>query len=61
MNDQQKISRGKFMGLVGGMALTAILFKISSVKNVVAAVSKAKSGLVTGSYGNHTYGGKKIG
>jgi hypothetical protein len=58
MNDQQKISRGKFMGLVGGMALTAVLFKVSSVKNVVAAVSKGKSNPVPGSYGNHTYGGK---
>ena len=58
MNDQQKLSRGKFMGLVGGMALTAVLFKISSVKNVVAAVSKGKSNPVPGSYGNHTYGGK---
>ena len=59
MNDQQKISRGKFMGLLGGMALTAVLFKISSVKSVVAAVSKGKSNPVpTASYGNHTYGGK---
>jgi hypothetical protein len=39
MNDQQKLSRGKFMGLVGGMALTAVLFKLSSVKNVVMATS----------------------
>jgi hypothetical protein len=58
MNDQKKISRGQFLGLVGGMALTAALFKISSVKNVVAAVSKGKDNPVLGTYGNHTYGGK---
>lgn len=58
MNDRKKISRGQFLGLVGGMALTAVLFKISSVKNVVAAVSKGKSNPVLGSYGNHAYGGK---
>jgi hypothetical protein len=61
MNHQKKMNRGQFLGLVGGMALTAVLFKISSVKNVVAAVSKGKSNPVQGSYGNHTYGGKKIG
>ena len=58
MKDQKKINRGQFLGLVGGMALTAILFKISGVKNVVAAVSKGKSNPVPGSYGNHIYGGK---
>ena len=58
MNHQKKMNRGQFLGLVGGMALTAVLFKISSVKNVVAAVRKAKSNPVPSSYGNHTYGGK---
>ena len=59
MNDQKKISRGEFLGLVGGMALTAVLFKFSSVKKLVAAVGKGKSNPVPiDAYGNHTYGGK---
>ena len=59
MNDDRKMSRGQFLGVVGGMALTAALFKLSSVKNVVAAISKGKSNPAPiGSYGNHTYGGK---
>jgi hypothetical protein len=58
MNDQKKMSRGQFLGLVGGMALTVALFKISKVKNAVAAVSKGKNNPMPGSYGNHTYGGK---
>jgi hypothetical protein len=59
MKNQEKISRGQFLGLVGSMAVTALLFKFSTAKNVVAAVSKGKgSPLPSGSYGKHTYGGK---
>ncbi len=59
MNDQKKLSRGQFLGLVGSMALTAALFKVSKVKDVVAAVSSGKkNSALAHSYGNHTYGGK---
>jgi hypothetical protein len=58
MNDQQKLSRGQFLALVGGMALTAVLFKFSSAKHVIAATgATARPTPVT--YGGNTYGGKQ--
>ena len=43
------------------MALTAMLFKFSSAKKILAAVSKTKGSNTPapGMYGNDTYGSKK--
>ena len=59
MNDQQKLSRGQFLTILGSTALAAALFKFSSVKRM-SAVAGAKPRLVQGTYGNSTYGGKKV-
>jgi hypothetical protein len=57
MNDQQKLSRGQFLALIGGMAITAVLSKFSSVRHAMAAAGTADR--PTGAtYGNGTYGGK---
>jgi hypothetical protein len=57
MNDQKKLSRGQFLTLLGGMALSVALFKLSSVKHVIAATG-AKTRVAQAAYGNSTYGGK---
>ena len=57
MNDQQKLSRGQFLALVGGMALTVVLFKFSSVKRVIASAG-GTARVTRAMYGNSTYGGK---
>jgi len=56
MNDQQKLSRGQFLALIGSVALAAVLFKFSSVKHVIAATG-AKASPTGAAYGNSTYGG----
>lgn len=59
MNDKQKLSRGQFLTVVGGMALTAVLIKFSGAKNIIAAAGNRGNGAMpSGSYGNNTYGGK---
>jgi hypothetical protein len=58
MDDQTKLSRGQFLAILGGMALTVALLKFSSVKHAItAAGTAARPARVT--YGNGAYGGKK--
>lgn len=45
------------MTLLGGMALSVALFKLSSVKHVIAATG-GKTRVAQAAYGNSTYGGK---
>ena len=61
MFDDKKLSRGEFLAVIGGMALTAVFFKFSSAKRIFAAVSRSKGSntLAPSMYGNGTYGGKK--
>ena len=57
MNDDKKLSRGQFLAMIGGMALTAGLVKFGGIKKALAMTRKmphiAKNG-----YGNSNYGGK---
>jgi hypothetical protein len=59
MNAQEKISRAKFIALVGGMALTAVLFKFAGAKELLSAgtTQKTAAGAST-AYGHGPYGGR---
>ena len=61
MFDDKKLSRGEFLAVIGGMALTAVFFKFSSAKKVLAAVGSTRKGgkSTPSTYGNNTYGGAK--
>lgn len=57
MDEQRKLSRKEFLGVIGGLAVTVALSKFSGVKNLVATAKKGGS-LQTNAYGNSPYGGK---
>jgi hypothetical protein len=59
MKDQDKISRGQFLGLIGGMALAAVLFKFAGAKKLLTAVNNEKTGArASTAYGHSPYGGQ---
>jgi hypothetical protein len=61
MFDENKLSRGDFLGIIGGMALTAVLLEFSGAKKTLAAVNKTSGSAapVPSTYGNSTYGGRR--
>ena len=62
MSDDKKLSRGEFLGVIGGMVVTAALIKFSGAKKMLAVVTPEKKTALAPeprAYGNHTYGGNK--
>jgi hypothetical protein len=61
MDDDKKVSRSQFLGILGSMAVTAFVIKVAYSKEVISAViGKQKSSTIASNrYGNNAYGGTK--
>ncbi|MDB5225379.1 MAG: hypothetical protein JWL87_331 [Candidatus Adlerbacteria bacterium] len=59
MNSDKKITRGEFLGALGGMAAAAVALKFASMTDTASAVLPGKVlSQDSQSYGKSTYGGK---
>lgn len=62
VNTDRKMSRGEFLAILGGMALTLVLYKVGSFKDIFTTVSTRKKPIIArepDTYGNNVYGGKR--
>ena len=59
MENDKKMSRGKFLSVMGGMAVAAVAFKLGTLSDTVTAVlpGKVLDAENHVAYGGKTYGG----